>query len=180
MFTLPPDVLAARLRAQAQGAYGAEAAVELLIAHGIWLRRSDFNEQLVEHEIAHAFQLVAAPLHEPPRWQTRCWCGWESRWHDSRDEARDAANDHLDDPERDTYAQPDAQIDIWVHWAAIPQFAEHAPCSTTEANILRLAAELRDVDCGVPLGQLLTGLDDRNSRLVADAIDHVLTRGGRR
>ena len=40
--TLDHDDLAAMLRCWAQGSYPAEAAVELLIAHGIWLRRRAF------------------------------------------------------------------------------------------------------------------------------------------
>ena len=46
-FTL--DHLIAALRAAAQGSYGAEAAVELLIAHRTWLRRPDFLDALVEY-----------------------------------------------------------------------------------------------------------------------------------
>jgi hypothetical protein len=50
MPTLPPDrdALVAGLRTQAQGVYAAEAAVELLIAHGNWLRRPDFCDELVD------------------------------------------------------------------------------------------------------------------------------------
>ena len=40
--TLRADELAPMLRAWAAGLYTSEAAVELLIAHGIWLRRRDF------------------------------------------------------------------------------------------------------------------------------------------
>ena len=129
MTTLPLHQLTAGLRAQAEGAFGAEAAAELLIAHDHWLRRQDFLDQLVDHDEHGGYK--GRPV-------------------------------------------------TWIDWPAVPAFAKHAPCSTSEANILRLAAELVDVDTGVPLGQLLTGLDVRNSRLVAGAIDHVLTRGGRR
>jgi hypothetical protein len=50
MTNLPPDhdALVAGLRTQAQGVYAAEAAVELLIAHGAWLRRADFRDELVD------------------------------------------------------------------------------------------------------------------------------------
>ena len=53
-------------------------------------------------------------------------------------------------------------------------------CRRSEARILRLAAELAEIDTGVPLDDLLAGLDDTNARLVLDAITHALTHGGRR
>ena len=68
----------------------------------------------------------------------------------------------------------------WVDWQAIPAFVEHAACSSSEARILRLAAELAGVDTGTPLADLLSGLDATNIRLVLHAIGHVLTQGGRR
>jgi hypothetical protein len=42
-----PDPLARALRRQAQGLYCREAAVELLIAHQTWLRRTEFTRQFV-------------------------------------------------------------------------------------------------------------------------------------
>ena len=70
----------------------------------------------------------------------------------------------------------------WVDWQTVPAFVDRAErtSSTTEAGVLRLAAELAGVDTATPLADLLSGLDDTNSRLVLDAIAHVLTRGGRR
>jgi hypothetical protein len=62
----------------------------------------------------------------------------------------------------------------WVQWSAVPAFVDQAPCSSSEARILRLAAELAGIDTGEPLAELLAGLDDHNSRLVADAIAHAL------
>lgn len=47
MTTLPLPTLAALLRASANGWYATEAATELLIAHDVWLRRSDFLEACV-------------------------------------------------------------------------------------------------------------------------------------
>ena len=58
-----------------------------------------------------------------------------------------------------------------------PRLRRAAPLSSSEARILRLAAELAGVDTGVPLGDLLSGLDDGNARLVLDAIAHALTSG---
>ena len=70
----------------------------------------------------------------------------------------------------------------WVDWQAVPAFLDQAgaECSSSEARILRLAAELAGVDTGHALADLLVSLDDHNSALVLDAITHVLTRGGRR
>jgi hypothetical protein len=68
----------------------------------------------------------------------------------------------------------------WIVWEAIPAYVEQAPLSSSEANILRLVAELGGIDTGVPLATLLAGLDDSNARLVLDAMAHVLKRGGRR
>jgi hypothetical protein len=68
----------------------------------------------------------------------------------------------------------------WVDWQAVPAFLDRAgtACSASEARILALAAEIAGVDTGTPLAELLASLDDHNSRLVLDAIGHVLTRGG--
>lgn len=48
------DELAALLRIGAQGDRPAEAAVELLIGHGVWLRRSDFVSACVTVESGRA------------------------------------------------------------------------------------------------------------------------------
>ncbi len=68
----------------------------------------------------------------------------------------------------------------WVDWQAVPAFLDRAgtACSTSEARVLGLAAEIAGVDTATPLAELLASLDDHNSRLVLDAIAHVLTRGG--
>ena len=68
----------------------------------------------------------------------------------------------------------------WVVWEAIPGYVERAALSSSEANILRLVAELAGFDTGVSLACLLAGLDDGNSRLVLDAFTHMLSLGGRR
>ena len=69
----------------------------------------------------------------------------------------------------------------WIDWTAVVDLAAHGPLSGSDARILRLAAELAGHDTAVPLGDLLTGLDDDNSRLVLDAIAHALHTGdGRR
>lgn len=68
----------------------------------------------------------------------------------------------------------------WVDWDAVPGFVEAAPCSSTEAQVLRLCAELAGVDTGVGLADLLGGLDDRNGPLVVEAIAHVALRGKER
>jgi hypothetical protein len=68
----------------------------------------------------------------------------------------------------------------WVVWEAVPAFLDRVGCSSSEARVLRLATELAGVDTGVPLAELLSSLDDRNSRLVVDAIAHALRVGGRR
>jgi hypothetical protein len=68
----------------------------------------------------------------------------------------------------------------WVTWDAVPGFVDRAACSSSEARVLRLAAELAGVDTGVPVAELLTSLDDTNSRLVLFAIAHALHTGDRR
>jgi hypothetical protein len=67
----------------------------------------------------------------------------------------------------------------WIDWEAVPAFVERAACSSSEGRVLRLAAELAGVDTGVPLGDLLTSLDDDNSRLVLSAITHAHHTGDR-
>ena len=81
------------------------------------------------------------------------------------------------------YDHDGVQPCAWVLWDAIPAFVDRAPLSSSEANILRLVAELGGTDTGVPLDDLLAGLDDNNARLVIDAIAHALrfdTTGNRR
>jgi hypothetical protein len=68
----------------------------------------------------------------------------------------------------------------WVDWDSVAGFLDDAGCSSSEARILRLVAELAGVDSGWPLGGLLSGLDDHNSRRVADAFAHALRLDGRR
>jgi hypothetical protein len=45
---IPPDQLITMLRAWASGFLDSEAAVELLIAHGAWLDRTDFRTTLID------------------------------------------------------------------------------------------------------------------------------------
>jgi hypothetical protein len=45
--TITPTCLPAALRAHAEGTHACEAATELLIAHGSWLRRGDFLARFV-------------------------------------------------------------------------------------------------------------------------------------
>src|SRR5262245_7363955 len=114
MVTLTPDQLAHLLRAWAAGSYADEAAVELLVTHGSWLRRSDFLAACVDYD------------------------------HDGTTAA------------------------AWIAWDTIASFLDRADtgCSGSEARILRLASELAGVDSGHALAELLSSLDDRNSRLV--------------
>jgi hypothetical protein len=120
MHTLTPDQLAGLLRSSAAGSYADESAVELLIAHGSWLRRDDFAAACVNYD------------------------------HDG------------------------ARPVVWIDWEAVPGFLDGTACSSSEARILRLAAELAGVDAGHPLTQLLASLDDTNSALVVHAIAHAL------
>jgi hypothetical protein len=62
----------------------------------------------------------------------------------------------------------------WIVWEAIPRYVERASLSSSEANILRLVAELAGIDTGWPLAVLVSGLDDGNARLVLDALAHAL------
>ena len=63
MTTTPHHTLAAQLRAWASGDYRIEAAVDLLIAHGSWLRRGDFLAACV-----HVTDPVLAAVGLPARW----------------------------------------------------------------------------------------------------------------
>jgi hypothetical protein len=68
----------------------------------------------------------------------------------------------------------------WVDWQSVPVFADRAACSSSEARVLHLAAELAGIDTCHPLADLLSGLDDANSRLVLFAFAHALHIGDRR
>jgi hypothetical protein len=69
---------------------------------------------------------------------------------------------------------PDDVASVGVWWEDIPRFLDTAACSGSEARILRLVAELAGIDTGIPLDELLTGLDTHNSRLVLTAIADAL------
>lgn len=60
-----------------------------------------------------------------------------------------------------------------VEWQGA--LAADLPSSSSEAQMLRLAAELAGVDSGVPLRDLLLGLDDRNAAIFLRAV--VLAEG---
>ena len=74
------------------------------------------------------------------------------------------------------YADDGTTPVAWIVWEAIPGYVDRAPLSSSEANILRLVAELGGIDTSVPLANLLASLDDSNARLVLDALAHVLAR----
>jgi hypothetical protein len=61
-----------------------------------------------------------------------------------------------------------------VQWDTIPGYVERAPLSSSEANILRLVAELGGTDTATPLAELLSNLDDSNARMVVGALAHAL------
>jgi hypothetical protein len=96
------------------------AAVDLLVAHVVWLRRNDFVDGFVRA---------------------------------------------VDEP-----AAGEATL-AWVDWRAAVRVLEagRLPCSGSEAGVLRVAASIAE---GIPvdLGEALTGLDERNLMLVAEAV----------
>jgi hypothetical protein len=64
----------------------------------------------------------------------------------------------------------------FVDWSAA--LDADLPASSSERQMLSIAAELAGVDSGRPLGQLITGLDERNTALVARSVVHT-SRGKR-
>jgi hypothetical protein len=113
--------LQAALRAHARGLCCAEAAVELLIGHRVWLRRRDFTAVFVETGVVVAGGVPAASI------------GWP------------AAIDALD--------------------------AGALPGSGGEQRVLRIGASL-SAGILLDLGGAVTGLDETNIGLVAQAIRH--------
>jgi hypothetical protein len=69
---------------------------------------------------------------------------------------------------RDGGIEPMASID----WDAVEDFLTEAPCSTSEAGILRLAASLAGTEVTTPLAMMTASLDDTNAALVLDALAH--------
>lgn len=62
----------------------------------------------------------------------------------------------------------------WVDWPAAAGFAEHADCAAAQDRVLRFAAALAGQPVPHTMPELLSGLDDRSSRLVVDAVRHAL------
>lgn len=113
-----PEALAAALLVQAEGSYAFEAAVGLLIEHGGWLARPDFQ----------AFVDVGSSLGD------------------------------------------DRVLMASIDWEAA--LAADLPASSSEAQMLAVAAELAGVDTGRALQELLCGLDRANTTLVIRAVLH--------
>jgi hypothetical protein len=149
--------LVSLLRDYASGFYATEAAAELLIAHGTWLGRRDFLAACVwlvhpdGRTIGPAVGGLGMPL-----------------WADDLD-----PHDEVFGPVRLETAKT-----AGVSWGDVARFLDRAPCSSSEASILRLAAGLAGAPPDTALGGLLSGLDDRNSALVLEAVAHALGRPG--
>ena len=149
MTTLPPPRLAALLRETARGVYATEAATELLIAHDRWLHRGDFLAACVD-----LYDVDGEPIRYDP--------------HSIGD---------VDGRPTLVLTPSDPQVTVAyarILWDQLPSFAEQSPCSGSEGRILRLVAELAGHDTGIPLDELLSGLDHTNGASVLDAIAHAL------
>lgn len=120
--SLTPEQLGPMLRAWADGLYTCEAAVDLLLAHRVWLARRDFLTTCV---------------------------------------------DAIDDGWTREGTAPMASVD----WARAARFAFDAPCSTSEAAILRLSCSLAGTATG-DLAGLTRGLDVANVSRLLEAIAH--------
>lgn len=121
--SLPFEDLVQALRRQAAGSPTAEAAVELLVAHGTWLQRSDFRARVDVQPALVDDRLLAS-------------IDWRGALH----------------------------ADL--------------PASSSERQMLQLAAELAGVDSGVALGDLLVGLDERNAAIFLRAVALAERRSG--
>lgn len=115
----PIDELSAALHEHAAGSLADTAAVNLVIAHEVWLRRRDFQEQFL----------------------------------------------------RTRYCHPTCAPTVAIRWrAAITALGQgQLPCSSSEANLLRIAAAI-GTDLPVRLRATLGTFDHRNITLITDAI----------
>ncbi len=115
----PIDELAAALYEHATGSHADTAAVNLVIAHEVWLRRRDFQEEFL----------------------------------------------------RARYCHPTCAPTVTIRWrAAITALGQgQLPCSSSEANLLRIAAAI-GTDLPVRLRAALGNFDARNITLIAEAI----------
>lgn len=115
----PIDELTAPLHEHTAGSIADTAAVNLVIAHEVWLRRRDFQEQFL----------------------------------------------------RARYCHPTCTPAVAVRWRAAITALGHGqlPCSSSEANLLRIAAAI-GTDLPVRLRAALGNFDDRNIMLITDAI----------
>jgi hypothetical protein len=146
--------LVSLLRHHARGSYASEAATGLLIDHGTWLRRRDFLAACVwlVHPDGQTIGPAATGVSERPLWA----------------DDLDPYDEVLGSVDIDTAKA------VGISWGDVARFLDTAPCSGSEARILRLAAGLAGAPPEGPLGDLLSGLDGRNSALVLDAVGHVL------
>ena len=70
----------------------------------------------------------------------------------------------------------------YIDWDLVVGFLAETSASSSETRMLLIAAELADVATGWTISELLSGLDDTNTRLVLDAVAHhngLHERGGR-
>jgi ABC-type cobalamin/Fe3+-siderophores transport system ATPase subunit len=118
MTTPDPDDLAARLTAWAQGVYGTEAAVQLVVEHDAWLRRDGFAHHTL-------IQL-------------------------DEDDVDDAV--------------------VAIDWPALAKWADDAPASSSEHQIMAIALSLAGEPRPEPLNELIAGLDATNTTRVLNAV----------
>lgn len=59
-----------------------------------------------------------------------------------------------------------------IDWDGVEAFLETAPCSRSEAGVLRLAASLAGANVRESLLAMTSGLDDTNAARVLDALGH--------
>jgi hypothetical protein len=68
-----------------------------------------------------------------------------------------------------------------IRWDEVPPFLDQEiACGADMTCFLAIATELAGVDTGIPLGELIDGLDDVQIALVVDAIRHVAAGQQRR
>jgi hypothetical protein len=60
----------------------------------------------------------------------------------------------------------------WIDFATALEY--EMPATASDHKVLRLAAELAGWDSDIPLGDLLTDLDERETSLALDALAHAL------
>ena len=139
--------------------WGEEAALQLLVAQGTWLRRGEFRAHITAEVRAAATNRT----------------GDADRESERPSEARQIESE----PMRQRDGKPQLVLEAWVDWQGVAGDVDRSPASTGETALLRLACHLtghlpptrgRRVEVDWTLAEILVPFDATTALLATRAV----------